>query len=198
MIVKQAPKAQIKELNEIGNEKSNIENNNNEHNETKEKENKEDFERINIKLIDFGTCNFFDGKTPLKLKVGTPYYMAPEVLNRCYTEKCDLWSCGVIMYVLLVGYPPFSGDSTEEILLNVSRGKVDMEGQEWDEVSSRAKDLVMKLLDYNYESRISAQDAINHNWIKSNYFQSEKQVDKQTVTKVLANIKNFMKCSSKR
>jgi len=170
-----------------------------EKNSTKTKEeklrdkNEKNAEIINIKLIDFGTCNYFDGKTKLTLKVGTPYYIAPEVLRRSYTEKCDLWSCGVILYILLCGYPPFSGDSTEEIIEAVMSGKYTMDGPEWKKVSSSAKDLVNKLLDFKPDKRLSAQEAINHTWIQEKHEAiGLKDIVEESVWKnVLENIKNF-------
>ena len=69
-----------------------------------------------IRLIDFGLAKFFDtrrsGKS-MKTKIGTPYYMAPEVLDGAYDEACDMWSIGVITYCLLCGYPPFTGDTDQ-------------------------------------------------------------------------------------
>lgn len=73
-------------------------------------------EKLNIKIIDFGTAEAFTGKTKLKQTLGTPYYIAPEVLQQNYTEKCDVWSCGVILYILLCGYPPFNGKNDEDIM----------------------------------------------------------------------------------
>jgi len=74
-----------------------------------------------IKVIDFGTSRRFNSGRDVKMtqKFGTPYYIAPEVLARNYNEKCDIWSCGVILYILLCGYPPFSGASDREILKRV-------------------------------------------------------------------------------
>lgn len=71
---------------------------------------------IIIKVIDFGTAEVFFPNKRLKETFGTCYYIAPEVLLHCYTEKCDVWSCGVILYILLSGFPPFSGKSDDDIL----------------------------------------------------------------------------------
>jgi calcium-dependent protein kinase len=66
---------------------------------------------------------------------GTPYYIAPEVLKGSYTEMCDMWSCGVILYILLSGRPPFDGDNDTQILENVSKGSPDFNGPLWGKVS---------------------------------------------------------------
>ena len=162
-------------------------------NKTKKKEDKNEQEIINIKLIDFGTCNYFDGKTKLTLRVGTHYYIAPEVLRRSYNEKCDIWSCGVILYILLCGYPPFSGYSTEEIIYEVMQGKFSMEGNEWKKISSSAKDLVTKLLEFNADKRFSAQEAINHKWIQEKHeaIGLIEKVEDGVWRNVLDSIKNF-------
>jgi calcium-dependent protein kinase len=76
-----------------------------------------------IKVIDFGTSIVFDPNTKMRHKFGTPYYIAPEVLNRMYDEKCDVWSCGVIMYILLCGQPPFKGKNHREIFDKIRAGK---------------------------------------------------------------------------
>ena len=69
-----------------------------------------------IKIIDWGTARFFDKTKKMNKINGTPYYIAPEVLAEKYDEKCDIWSCGIIMYILLCGYPPFNGETDEQIL----------------------------------------------------------------------------------
>lgn len=78
--------------------------------------------QINIKVIDFGTALFYSPETRLNETLGTPYYVAPEVLIGNYNEKCDCWSIGVIMYILLCGTPPFNGRSDEEIMNAVKKG----------------------------------------------------------------------------
>ena len=80
----------------------------------------------------------------MKSIIGTPYYVAPEVLMGKYDAKCDIWSAGVILYILLCGYPPFYGENDEEILKQVVIGAFKMEGPEWDVVSDEAKDLLKK------------------------------------------------------
>jgi calcium-dependent protein kinase len=75
-----------------------------------------------IKVIDFGTSVLLDPKTKLHRRLGTAYYCAPEVMISTYDEKCDLWSCGVIMYVMLCGYPPFNGHSDCEITAKAIKG----------------------------------------------------------------------------
>jgi len=78
--------------------------------------------KINIKVIDFGTAMFFSPDKKIEGTLGTPYYVAPEVLMGTYTEKCDLWSIGVILFVLLSGNVPFNGKNNEEILAAVKKG----------------------------------------------------------------------------
>ena len=80
---------------------------------------------LQVKLIDFGTAKMFEKGQSENRYVGSSYYMAPEVLKRKYDEKCDLWSIGVILYILLTGRPPFDGNDDDEILKNVEIGVYD-------------------------------------------------------------------------
>lgn len=75
-----------------------------------------DTESNSLKLIDFGTAAYFTKADSLKALVGSPYYVAPEVIKGSYNEKCDIWSCGVIMYIILCGTPPFNGQNEKEIM----------------------------------------------------------------------------------
>jgi calcium-dependent protein kinase len=82
----------------------------------------------------------------MQTKAGTPYYIAPEVLNGEYGFECDVWSLGVILYVLLVGYPPFYGNNDREILTRVRNCTYDFVGVEWDIISEEVKDLIQNML----------------------------------------------------
>jgi calcium-dependent protein kinase len=107
-----------------------------------------------VKIIDFGLSRHDDGNMGvMQTKVGTPYYVAPEVLRREYTNACDIWSIGVIAYILLCGYPPFYGDSDTQIFDSVRVGKFDFPSPEWDEISQSAKDFVTELLNKDQAKR---------------------------------------------
>ncbi len=108
---------------------------------------KTDAEDSPIKIIDFGLSRHDDKDFGImKTKVGTPYYVAPEVLNREYTNSCDVWSIGVIAYILLCGYPPFYGDSDYQIFESVRVAQFDFPSPDWDDISDSAKDFVCAML----------------------------------------------------
>ena len=91
-----------------------------------------------LKLIDFGLSIKLDkNKTNAKLedRQGTPYYLAPEVLMKNYDFKCDIWSCGVVLYIMLCGRPPFNADQNLEIMRLIKEGKYTMDGKVWSKIS---------------------------------------------------------------
>jgi len=129
--------------------------------------NKERIETNSIKIIDFGlSCQFTPG-VPMKTKAGTPYYVAPQVIAGKYDHLCDMWSAGVIMYVMLCGYPPFFGDTDAEILAKVRTGKYTFSSKDWKGISEDAKDLIRCLLKLDPAERYSAKKALGHAWIKN-------------------------------
>ena len=98
-----------------------------------------------VKLIDFGLSKRFSTKDEtekMKTVVGTPYYVAPEVLKGSYDKRCDVWSLGVILFVFLCGYPPFEGDNNKEIFKNVLKQELIFDPSDWKTVSKEAKNLV--------------------------------------------------------
>jgi calcium-dependent protein kinase len=110
------------------------------------------------------------------------------VLNKKYNEKCDIWSCGVIVYILLSGMPPFNGQSDQEIMKKVRIGKFSFSDPCWANISDKAKDLITKLLTYNMDERPSAEDALKHPWITD---LSSQAVDTTVAMGALSNLKSF-------
>eukprot|EP00746_Dinoflagellata_sp_MGD_P012308 gnl/MRDRNA2_/MRDRNA2_126200_c0_seq1.p1 gnl/MRDRNA2_/MRDRNA2_126200_c0~~gnl/MRDRNA2_/MRDRNA2_126200_c0_seq1.p1 ORF type:complete len:426 (-),score=95.77 gnl/MRDRNA2_/MRDRNA2_126200_c0_seq1:152-1429(-) len=117
-----------------------------------------------LKMIDFGEATKLHGQ-PLTTRIGTPFYVAPEVLKGSYDEKADMWSSGVLTYILLVGYPPFAGSTPQEITEKVAKGYYVFDDDHWSRISEDAKDLVACLLRYNPKERWSAADTLEHVWI---------------------------------
>lgn len=115
---------------------------------------------------------------------GTPYYIAPEVLNESYDEKCDIWSCGVILYILLCGYPPFNGESDTDIMKAVRKGVYDFPVEEWATVSKEAKDLVSNMLKYDPKQRLSAKECLMHSWIKKYDQLSDQKISQTALMKM--------------
>ena len=120
-----------------------------------------------LKIIDFGTSTEFSRGTPLKDTVGTSYYIAPEVLNKCYDERCDVWSIGCILYILLSGKPPFDGAEDGDITAKVKTGKYKMTGESWATISDDAKGLIKQMLTYDYKERVTAREALQDPWFKN-------------------------------
>lgn len=120
---------------------------------------------------------------------GTAYYIAPEVLKESYDEKCDVWSVGVILYIMLCGYPPFNGTTDEEIFEKVRVGEFDYPKEEWDHISKEAKDLVAHMLTVEPKNRYSAVECLAHPWFQKHV---EKTSSNKNVAKaVLSNMKKF-------
>mmetsp|Transcript_49473 Transcript_49473/g.80184 ORF Transcript_49473/g.80184 Transcript_49473/m.80184 type:complete len:503 (-) Transcript_49473:95-1603(-) len=127
---------------------------------------KDPIEKNTLKIIDFGLSCKFSLDQVMTTKAGTPYYVAPQVLAGKYDHMSDLWSVGVIMFVVLCGYPPFYGDTDGEVLAKVRLGHFDFNPADWKNVSDDAKNLIRRLLKMNPRDRYTAEQALNHEWIK--------------------------------
>ena len=140
-------------------------------------------EDSDIKLIDFGLSRKHkeSREAPMSTIVGTPYYLAPEVLGQSYTKSCDLWSVGVIGYILMCGYPPFNGANNKEVYAAVQRGVYYFPTAEWQHVSHAAKDFIVRLLQVDPRGRMSSEEALRHPWITHHY------MDRVSMTKSTEN-----------
>ena len=116
-----------------------------------------------IKVIDFGLSRNFEEQSKMNTKVGTAYYVAPEVLNGKYNEKCDVWSAGVILYILLSGEPPFNGANDREIYKAISKMIYQFPFNKWKKISKNAMDLIEKCL-VAEDKRLSAKEVLEHPW----------------------------------
>ena len=146
---------------------------------------------LHVKLIDFGTAKFFNENSKNKALVGSSYYIAPEILKGKYDESCDLWSIGVIMYLMLVGIPPFNGEDEDDILRAVSISKYDTTNPQYTSLSANAKDLIGKLLKANPLERITAEDALNHPFLSTDDIKQIDYVDDTTARQMILNIENY-------
>ena len=132
----------------------------------KEKDNETGEELFWAKIIDFGTAKIFEKNKKEKDVVGSSYYIAPEVLKQNYNEKCDTWSVGVILYMMLVGRAPFDGKDDEEIICKINSADYNSNEPRLMKHSSEVRDLVSKLLQKDTDKRYSAKEAIAHPWFE--------------------------------
>ena len=132
----------------------------------KEKDNESGEELFWVKIIDFGTAKIFEKNKKEKDVVGSSYYIAPEVLKQNYNEKCDTWSVGVILYMMLVGRAPFDGKDDEEIISKINSGEYNSKEPRLLKHSPEVRDLVSKLLQKDLSRRYSAKEALGHPWFE--------------------------------
>lgn len=118
-----------------------------------------------IKVIDFGTAQTYKAGQKLTETIGTPYYIAPEVLAHKYGRECDVWSVGVMTYIILSGIPPFNGSTDNEIMNAIKKGAFNFSPPIWKNMTSEAKDFITQLLTFDVKTRPTAEAAIQHKWI---------------------------------
>jgi len=128
----------------------------------------DDSDEAELKATDFGLSIFFKEGQVFRDIVGSAFYVAPEVLNRRYSKEADIWSLGVILYILLSGVPPFYGETEEQIFQQVLKGKLDLSTGPWASISDPAKDCVRRMLVREPRMRATAKEIINHPWVKPN------------------------------
>ncbi|XP_016464261.2 calcium-dependent protein kinase 17-like isoform X2 [Nicotiana tabacum] len=123
-------------------------------------------ENAPLKATDFGLSVFYKQGDVFKDIVGSAYYIAPEVLKRRYGPEVDIWSIGVMLYILLCGVPPFWAENENGIFNAILRGHIDFSSDPWPSISGGAKDLVRKMLTIDPKQRLTAMQVLNHSWIK--------------------------------
>ncbi|KAJ3086791.1 hypothetical protein HK102_012458 [Quaeritorhiza haematococci] len=126
---------------------------------------------LRIKISDFGLAKLVGEESFMRTICGTPNYVAPEVLSqqrlKGYTKAVDMWSTGVILYICLCGYPPFSEElAPPSMMEQIKKGKYQFQSPWWDGISKEAKDLIQRLLTVDPQKRYTADQALNHPWMK--------------------------------
>eukprot|EP00245_Coleochaete_scutata_P016446 TRINITY_DN7686_c0_g1_i1.p1 TRINITY_DN7686_c0_g1~~TRINITY_DN7686_c0_g1_i1.p1 ORF type:complete len:533 (+),score=103.98 TRINITY_DN7686_c0_g1_i1:233-1831(+) len=140
-----------------------------------------------LKATDFGLSIFFQPGEVFNDVVGSPYYVAPEVLRRKYGPEADVWSAGVIVYILLSGVPPFWAETEQGIFEAVLKGEIDFVSPPWPTISSSAKDLIKKMLHGDPKKRLTARQVLAHPWVAVDGVASDREIDNA----VLSRLKHF-------
>jgi len=151
---------------------------------------KSPYNDFDIKLADFGFAKKLNsnGKKSLDTQCGTPGYVAPEILKGSkYGSEVDMWSCGVIVYILLGGYPPFHDDNHAVLYRKIKAADYAFEPQYWEQVSEDAKDLIRKMLVVNPEHRLTADQALRHPW----FLVGDHELISRNLTTTLEAMKKF-------
>ncbi|KAJ8765345.1 hypothetical protein K2173_012042 [Erythroxylum novogranatense] len=140
-----------------------------------------------LKATDFGLSAFYKPGEYFSDVVGSPYYVAPEVLRKYYGPEADVWSAGIILYILLSGVPPFSAETEKGIFRQILQGKLDFDSAPWPSISDSAKDLIRKMLERNPKRRLTAHEVLCHPWIVDDRIAPDKPLD----SAVLSRLKHF-------
>ena len=149
-------------------------------------------EYLDIKIIDFGNAKHFEKSIHDNSIVGSTYYIAPETFEKKSGKESDLWSAGVILYMLVVGSPPFGGDSDKMIISSVKKGVYSKNNSRWKKASPEVKDLIEKLLISDPRKRLSAKEALEHKWFKT--FHSNAlyyNISKNEILKCIQNLLSY-------
>lgn len=149
-----------------------------------------------LKIVDLGSAiDFNNSECAERKRVGTSYYIAPEVLNRFYNEKCDVWSLGVILYIMLSGEPPFKGSEDVEILDRVKNGSLEFKKNIWSMISRPAKELIEKMIERNIKKRKNLDDILKDDWfdivLEEKQRGSTNLEEHKGMVNCLSNIKSF-------
>ncbi|KAL5066290.1 hypothetical protein RYX36_028027, partial [Vicia faba] len=140
-----------------------------------------------LKATDFGLSVFIEEGKVYRDMVGSAYYVAPEVLRRSYGKEIDIWSAGIILYILLSGVPPFWAETEKGIFNAILEGELDFVSEPWPSISDSAKDLVRKMLTPDPKKRLTSTQVLEHPWMREGGEASDKPID----SAVLSRMKQF-------
>ena len=141
-----------------------------------------------LKLIDFGLSIQQNAKKE-KRRVGTPYYMAPEMIYGNFVKASDIWSIGVIMYIMVTGKQPFWGKNKDEVLNKVKNGRYDMKSLYYSKCSNSVKDLIKKMLVTEPEKRMTVEACLEHSWFKQ--FENDKYINLAFSEEIVDSLRQF-------
>jgi calcium/calmodulin-dependent protein kinase I len=153
-----------------------------------------------IKLADFGFAKLYGNQDQtMSTTCGTPEYVAPEVLKqKGYGSACDIWSMGVVLYIMLCGYAPFHNDNVQRLFQVIMRGRISFPDREWAGISETAKDLVRKMLTVDPATRITARGVLEHPWIMNNVTPGPETPDTADDSPLPIAVENMRSFSAKR
>lgn len=146
-----------------------------------------DLNSLTVKIVDFNIAVLKTNKSQTKMK-GTPSYMAPEVIKGDYTEKCDLWSSGVLLYLIITGDFPFDAEFHDQLLAKILKAEYSLEGKIWFSASHDLKDIITGLLQKEPLKRISAEQALKHPWVQNT---CAENVDEKVFIKTFKRMKTM-------
>jgi serine/threonine protein kinase len=129
-----------------------------------------------VHLLDFGFATFFNPKKGEDLQLGTPLYMAPEIINGdTYGDRVDIWSTGILTYIMLCGYPPFHAKGRAALFKKILESEPDFKGKCWKNISDEAIEFIKLMLEKDPEKRPSAKELLDHQWIKLHSLKSNNK-----------------------
>lgn len=137
-----------------------------------------------VKATDFGLSVFYKPGDKQSDVVGSAFYVAPEVLRKRYSAECDIWSVGVILYILLSGVPPFWGDNERQIFAAILEGHLDFETEPWPRISDHAKDVVRMMLTATPSKRATAEQVLRTDWMRENGVASDEPLGIEVLTRI--------------
>ena len=146
-----------------------------------------------VKITDFGFSKCYDPmEGGLQETLGSPLYMAPEIVKKLpYDYKVDIWSLGVMIYIILSGNPPFKGRSKEDIFVAVTTANINYIDGVWGKISPQAKDFIKRMLIRDPKQRATAEELLKHDWIT--YHRENPDVEKNDLIEISLNLQHFKK-----